>query len=465
MRETLTSATVSTWANLLVRSLGLLLLLPLVMAQSTPAEVVVWLLLGNAATYAAIADFGLLPTCTRAVSFATARSSPTVATVAMPLEGGLPLLVGTMRSMYRKAALLTLAGALVAGLPALAGPIAALDTRAAAWLAAASVLAGMAVAVLGNQYAAFLSGSGRVAAVQRTLAWTGGAAIVTGFLILMAGASIFAVIVAQQAWTAVGTLWLSRQADRAVEGCVYSQCRAGDAGWRAWIWSGAWRSGVSTLLTAGALQASNFLVAQIPDRAASAAYLFSLRLVQAISQFAQAPFYSRIPELSRLHAEGETAGKHRLAASAMRASHWVFVAGFVVVAIGAEPALRAIGSSVAPASPLIWATLGIAMFGERYGAMHLQLYSTTNRIVWHLAAIRYFAGFLAGALLLLPWLGLPAVPVALLVSCWTLYVGYCTRLSYAEMGVRFAAFERTVMLPALAALIACSAASLGWPLR
>ena len=59
----------------------------------------------------------------------------------------------------------------------------------------------------------------------------------------------------------------------------------------------------------------------------------------------------------------------------------------------------------------------------------------------------------------------PAVPVALLVSCWTLYVGYCTRLSYAEMGVRFAAFERTVMLPALAALIACSAASLGWPLR
>ena len=465
MRETLTSATVLTWANLLVRSVGLLVLLPLVMAQSTPAEVVVWLLLSNAATYAAIADFGLLPTCTRAVAFAMARSSPAAAAVAMPFEGGLPTLVGTMQSMYRRTVLFTVAAALVAGLPALSGPIAAIDTRASAWLGAASVLAGMAVAVLGNQYSAFLSGSGRVATVQRALAWTGGAGIVTGFLILILGGSIFAVIVVQQAWAVVGTLWLAREADRAVEGCVYSQWGVADPQWRAWIWSSAWRSGVSTLLTAGALQASNFLIAQIPDRAASAAYLF-----QPPPSAVDRPV--RPGAVLQPHPRTVTAACGRrgdeeapAGGAAMRMSHWVFVAGFVVVALGAAPAMRAIGSSVAPASPLILAILGLAMFGERYGAMHLQLYSTTNRIVWHVAAIRYFAGFLVGALLLLPWLGLPAVPVALLVSCWTLYVGYCTRLSYAEMGVRMVAYERTVMLPALAALLACSVAALGWPAR
>jgi hypothetical protein len=465
VREPLTPATLATWANLLVRSIGLLVLLPMVMAQSAPADVVVWLLLGNAATYAAIADFGLLPTCTRAVAFALARPSPAAAAATIAPEGGLPALVGTMRSMYRRAAFGSIVVALVVGMPALAGPIGAIDTRGSAWLAAASVLAGMAVAVMGNQYAAFLSGSGQVATVQRTLAWTGGAGILTGLLILAAKGSIFAVIVAQQAWTAVGALLLAKESERAVTGCVYSRCRTAVPQWRTWIWSGAWRSGVSTLLTAGALQASNFLVAQIPDRAASAAYLFSLRLVQAISQFAQAPFYSRIPELARLQAEGELTTRRQLAASAMRISHWVFVAGFGVIVCGASPALRAIGSAVAPASPAIMAVLGVAMFGERYGAMHLQLFSTTNKILWHVAAMRYFAGFLVGALLLMPWLGLPAVPVALLVSCWTLYVGYCTRLSYAELGVRMVAFERTVMLPALAALLLVSVMALGWEAR
>jgi hypothetical protein len=436
-------------------------MLPMVMAQSSPADVVVWLLLGNAATYAAIADFGLLPTCTRAVAFAVARTSPAIAAIEISPEGGLPALVGTMRSMYRWAALGTIVTAIVVGLPALHGPIGAIESRAAAWMAAASVMAGMSVAVMGNQYAAFLSGSGRVAAVQRTLAWSGGAGIFTGLLILVLGGNIFAVIVAQQAWTIVGTLLLAKEAERAVADCVYSQCRSGVPEWRSWIWSGAWRSGVSTLLTAGALQASNFLIAQIPDRATSAAYLLGLRLIQAVGQFAQAPFYSRIPELARLHAEGRAAKRRRLAASAMRMSHWVFVAGFVLIAFVASPALHAIGSSVAPAGPGILAVLGVAMFGERYGAMHLQLFSTTNRILWHVAALRYFAGFLLGSLLLLPWLGMPAVPVALLVSCWTLYVGYCTRLSYADMGVHMVAFERTVMLPALATMLFVSAVLVG----
>lgn len=461
----LTPATLATWANLLARSIGLVVLLPVVMTQSAPADVVVWLLLGNAATYAAIGDFGLLPTCTRAVAFAVARPSPAAAAVDMAPEGGLPALVGTMRSMYRWATLGTIVAALVAGLPALYGPIAATESPAPAWMAAASVLVGMAVAVMGNQYAAFLSGSGQVVTVQRTQAWTGGAGVLTGLLILALKGNIFAVIVAQQVWTVVGTLLLAKESDRAVTSCVYSQCRTVVPQWRSWIWSGTWRSGVSTLLTTGALQASNFLVAQSPDRAASAAYLFSLRLVQAIGQFAQAPFYSRIPEMARLQAEGEVTTRRQLAASAMRTSHWVFVAGFGVMAFGALPALRAIGSSVAPASPAMLATLGVAMFGERYGAMHLQLFSTTNKILWHVAAMRYFAGFLIGTLLLLPWLGLPAVPVALLVSCWTLYVGYCTRLSYDELGVRMAGFERTVMLPALAALLLVSVMALGWEAR
>ena len=440
-RRIVTSAPLMTWANLAVRALGLLALLPLVLAVSTPAEVVVWMLLTNAAVYVAIADFGCLPTFSRAVAQAPAGPHD------------LPSIIGTMRHVYVRVAAVTFVVMLAVGIAALVGPMVGLRSQTGAWIAAAAVLFGATVSVFGNQYVAFLTGMDQVATCQRTLAVTGLAGVLTGILLLLAAKDAFAAIVAQQAWTMVGVSRCAALATRINHGQRLSAIGRADAGTVAWIWPGIWRSGVSTLLTLGALQLGNFVVAQVPDRAASASYLLSQRILQAISQFAQAPFYSRIPVMNRLHAAGDDDAKQTVASSAMRQSHWVFALGFIAAGSVGQVALQMVGSSVDFASPLIWGTLGMAMMGERYGAMHLQLYSTTNHIVWHVAALRHGAAFLATGLVLWPFVGLFAVPVALLVAYWGLYVPYCTRLSYGAMGDSAAGFEASVLWPPLTLML------------
>lgn len=440
-RRILTSAPLMTWANLAVRALGMLALLPLVLAVSTPAEVVVWMLLANAAVYVAIADFGCLPTFSRAVAQAPAGPHD------------LPSIVGAMRHVYVRVAAVTFVAMLAIGIAALVGPMVALRSQTGPWIAATAVLFGATASVFGNQYLAFLTGMNQVAICQRTLASTGLAGVLTGILLLLAAKDPFAAIVAQQAWALLGVARCAALATRFNHGQRLSAVGRTDAEIVAWIWPSIWRSGVSTLLTLGALQFGNFVIAQVPDRAASASYLLSQRILQAISQFAQAPFYSRIPLMNQLHAAGDDGAKRTVASSAMRQSHWVFALGFIAAGLVGQAALRMVGSSVDFASPLIWGTLGVAMMGERYGAMHLQLYSTTNHIVWHVAALRHGVAFVAIGLVLWPFVGLLAVPAALLVAYWGFYVPYCTRLSYGAMGDSVAGFEKTVLWPPFALML------------
>ena len=49
----------------------------------------------------------------------------------------------------------------------------------------------------------------------------------------------------------------------------------------------------------------------------------------------------------------------------------------------ADILLKLIDSNIMFVSPLLWIIMGCVFFAERYGAMHLQLYSITNHIIWH----------------------------------------------------------------------------------
>ena len=63
------------WLNLAVRSLGMFILLPAVLAVATPADAVVWLLLANASFFVTIADFGVLPTAKEYADFVASNPS------------------------------------------------------------------------------------------------------------------------------------------------------------------------------------------------------------------------------------------------------------------------------------------------------------------------------------------------------------------------------------------------------
>ena len=150
-------------------------------------------------------------------------------------------------------------------------------------------------------------------------------------------------------------------------------------------WAPAWRSGLGISFSRGVLYASGLIYAQVAEAAALSTYLLAFRAIQLVTELSQAPFNSKIPLLARLRSEGRFSEQLRVARRSMRLTYWVYAAGFVGIGLSAAAILNAIGSRVEFADARLWSLLGLGFFVERYGAMHIQLYSTTNHIIWHVA--------------------------------------------------------------------------------
>ena len=64
------SPTFTTWGSTATRSLSVLLVLPLLLRQLTPAEIAVWYLLSTIIGLQTLADLGFAPTFTRLIAYA-----------------------------------------------------------------------------------------------------------------------------------------------------------------------------------------------------------------------------------------------------------------------------------------------------------------------------------------------------------------------------------------------------------
>ena len=138
----------------------------------------------------------------------------------------------------------------------------------------------------------------------------------------------------------------------------------------------------------------------------------------------------------------------------MRLAYWTYLSGFLIVAALAAPLLHIIRSNVPFVDPRLWALLGLGFFVERYGAMHIQLYSTTNHIIWHVANGVTGTIYLLISSVLLPMAGVYAFPIGVLVSYTAFYSWYSATRVYRLFDTTFAHFERGVVLPPGAVLLA-----------
>jgi hypothetical protein len=226
------------------------------------------------------------------------------------------------------------------------------------------------------------------------------------------------------------------------------------------LWPAAWRSLLGVALIVGANQGGAIFYAQIGEPRTIAIYLLTLRLLETIAAVARTPFYARIPELVRLHAQGSTEQQLAVARTGMRFTYWLIVAGLLSASALGPAIFKALGSDVPFPPRTLWLALGCAYLLDRYGAMHLQLYSTTNRIVWHTAAGGYAVLYLVSLASTFDWLGIYTFPVAMLIGYAGWYCWYCAAHSYGAFGISPWRFERGLFLPPFA--VACCATALAW---
>jgi len=297
----------------------------------------------------------------------------------------------------------------------------------------------------GNGFGAALQGMDRIALLRRWEMGCGLAQVLSSAAVLLAGGDLLALVASYQFWVVFNALRNRRLMQREFPALMATAPHADRAVLRV-MWPATWRSGVGVLMSQGVVQASGVVYSQFAAPADVAAYLLALRVITVVSQFSQAPFYSKLPQLAKLHVAQQRPAQLALAQRGMRMAHWTFVAGAAAVALALPSVLAAIGSRVSFVEPDVWAVMCLAFFAERFGAMHLQLYSVTNHIVWHIANGVAGVLIIGLALLLFPLVGLMALPASMLVAYAGFYCVYSFVKSSRAFGFTLAGFEPGVSL-------------------
>lgn len=304
-------------------------------------------------------------------------------------------------------------------------------------------------------YSSYLLGTGEITTCRRreTAGWALAAALQLPVL-LHGGSILLLTIVFQAAQLGIGLALrhaARNQGGMPMRGLPTSQF---SFGLLMAIWSQSWRSAVGQFLSLGLTQATGLFYASVGKLAHASSYLLALTLLRQLSLFAQVPFYSHIPELTYLRARGERAKFARLAARTMTASHWILLSGVIIFSIMAPPLFTLLHSNTPPPPPLLWALLASALFLERFSGMHMQLYTTSNRVLWHIANGVTAAITIVTMVWLFPYFGVYAFPAAAIAGQLGFGVWYSASLSYASMETSSLRYERGVALPCAVVLVA-----------
>lgn len=453
------SPVLTTFGSLFVRLLGLAVLLPLALYFLPVEEANLWFLFSSVLAIQGLIDFGFSPTFTRIVAYSRAAGqAPAERPAGIPDLGSTDLasaaLIASMRLTYHRLGMLALLLLATVGSLAVARPIALIDTPAVGWLAWLVIAVTGTIGFRGGMYSTYLLGVEKIALLRRWEIVVGLATTTAGCLALLAGAGLLGIVLAVQTGTVVNA-WVNRTLAVRISsrdewsGRAVSSRKIMDA-----VWPAAWRSGIGVLVGAGIVQATGVLYAQMATAAESASYLLALRLVNMLRQFSNVPFYTRLPQMAKTYADGQVKRLIEIAGTAMLRVNWLLTAGVLVIALVGDDLLSLVHSNTPFVTADVWGMLGLAMLCERIGAMHLQLYSTTNHVVWHIAAAVSGIIMLVAIPVAYKWFGLLGFPMGIFAGYVVFYIPYCTRLSYRAFNLKIRDFDLTASVMPLLILIA-----------
>jgi len=365
----------------------------------------------------------------------------------------LGLLMLAMRPIYVILGLVSLILMATLGTWSVYGAISRSSDPVAHWIAWVVTTIFCSVILYGNYYVAFLQGTNQIALLQQVRIATSLMALIATSLVVLMGSDLLNVVLTYQSLTASNVLinaLLVSKLNRYRIDRPEGKKDLHDV-WRM-VWPSAWKSAVGIVLSSGLIQVSGIIYAQVGTAEQVATYLLSLQLILAVSAISQAPFYTSIPLLARQYAERKYKSLVETARVGMRRSYLVYVIGVTLTALLGPHLLDLIHSSVNFPRVGFWALIGGAFFFERFGAMHLQLYSVTNQIVWHIANGVTGLIMVVSVGMLYPIISEWSFPVSMLSGYLGFYAWYSARRSYRELELKFFDFEKTLALPALFAL-------------
>lgn len=462
------SPTFFSWISILSRTLSFALALPLILSRFTTEEIALWYLFATLMGLQLIIDMGFSATFSRVLAFAMGGSTDIEFNGASKIKtgNGVPnvemvnRVYSTMNWVYLRLAIVWFIFLTILGWWSSIVLIEQMNEPATGWVALYAVVVGSSIRLYGAKYASYLLGVDKVALLRRWESAVWIATLIVSILTLLSGGGFLLLVVVTQSFIVINVVinkyLVLIVGNRQVQFIVSKQV---DRHLLSQIWSRVWRSGVGIAISAGLVQGMGIVYARIAPPDLAAPYLLALNIMRILVQFSQAPFYTKIPKLSRLYSEGKLQAQIKIARKGMRLSYWVLVLGVLFVALVIDFISSVVKYSVDFVDYQLWVLMGVAMYAERYGAMHLQLYSTTNHIIWHVANGVTGAIFILLVIPLYYFYEVYAFPISQIFSNLIFYDWYCARKSYKAFNIRPIKFEFDIsFVPLIFYLCVCLAA-------
>ena len=450
------SPTIMTWMSYSTKALSLFIVLPLILKQFSAEEISLWYLFSSIITLTSLADLGFKATFSRIIAFAMGGAKDvavfkgdTVVNDAKPNWKLIEKICSNMNMIYIFLTLLLIVIFFTFGSWSLLKPISLVQDTQEAWIAWWVIIFTSAIKFYGTIYSNYLEGLNKIALIRRIESFMSLGAILTTIAVLLLGGTILQLVIALQIWVVLNVIrnWYLA---RIVEEGRYKLFKAQvfDKVLFMKIWKPAWRAGISGLMSNGLTHITGILYAQVGAVDLVAAYLLALKLITQIREISMAPFYSKIPLLTRLRVEGNLELLKQKAQKGMFLGHMVFVIGVILISLFSEDLLNAINSNVDFVSNEFWLLLSVAFFIHRYGAMHMQLYLTTNHVISHISDGVSGLIFIVTVFLTINIFDIYAIPIAMIIAYLGFYSWYAAYYSYKSLCLSFFKFEmKTTIVP------------------
>ncbi|MEP4535157.1 MAG: hypothetical protein ABJ004_18820 [Cyclobacteriaceae bacterium] len=317
-------------------------------------------------------------------------------------------------------------------------------------LTSSILILGSSTKLFGNVFLSILTGANKIPLINNWESLFGFINLTSSIILFFTVPNIFVIIINQQMWyilSVVRNYFLVKKTFPNLNKSHF------DVAIFKIILSSAWRSSLGILLGYGTIQITSLMLTRFESAEKVASYLLALRVVNLISDFSRAPFYSKIPEMTMLYADSKISQFFRVARKGMSTSLSIFALSVLAIGVFNEYALSLINSNTPFVSTEIWVVLSAGYFFERYGAIHIQMYSVSNHILWHLSNGITGLIYVACIFILYPSVGLISFPLAILISNLLFYCPFNSYTVYNFFSFSWKEFNMVSSLPIFIALL------------
>jgi hypothetical protein len=429
-----------TWANLLSKTLGLALLLPAVLTKFTGTDIILWYVLTTMVGIGLLFDLGFTPTFVRFVAYAkTGASVDEMARIGKGINpkaecisansDGLISVFKIINKNYLLLSVLAFTLLLCLGSLFVAKPISESTNALNGWLSWFIVIGTTSFLLFGNKYVAILQGMGLIAENQKAMMITSVTATIVASIALLLNGNILLVILLYQGITAL-SFFLNRSLvkkhvpsyfETSIHKTFTQKPELAEIKLKEAVFASAWKCAVGILMSVGLIHLSALGAANYLSTSDAAAYLLALQLIRAISTFSQAPFYTKIPTLSGLYATQQNKRLGEIAFNAELQSLAFFTFACLSCGILFPYVESLFNFNASLPDKTLWVLLSLGILIERAGAMHIQIYSLTNNIIWHYVNGLTGVCMIMIFLLLIAKQGVTSFPLSILISYGLFY--------------------------------------------